>query len=292
MTFVVECINISKKYKKIQALNNITVNIEENKIYGLLGRNSAGKTTFLDIIAAQSKQTSGQIKVFGKNPYEITQGICYIKDTITEMDFFKIKEILDIASCFFDNWDDGFKNQLIQKFNLDVNKKYKNLSKGMKAAVGIIIGLSSRAPLTIFDESYVGLDAAARQIFYDMLLQDYMQNPRTIIFSTHLIDEVHHVFENIIILDQGNVLLNDVIDNVQSNAYIIEGDAKDVEKVIQDYRVLKKEQFGRVQRIFVFDTLEHENIQLHNLRVKTMTLQELFINLTSEQNKIELNNAN
>ena len=165
-------------------------------------------------------------------PFEnekILNKICFVKDKLSFMTWFKVNEIFDIAADFFENWDEKFKEELVDEFELDVNKRYKELSKGMESMVSIIIGLASRAPLTIFDEVYLGLDAGARQLFYEILFKDYLEHPRTIIFSTHLIEEVSNIFENIIIVHKGRVLLQDEKDNILDKAIEITGDKEKLE---------------------------------------------------------------
>lgn len=288
MAYAVECINVTKKFKDAEALKGASFNIEENKICGFLGRNGAGKTTMLNIISTQILNSDGQIKVFGEEPYEnekVLNNICFIKDRMTYMTNFKIKDIFKTASYFFKNWDEDFKEELVQKFELDVNKKYKGLSKGMESMVGIIVGLASRAPLTIFDEAYLGLDAVARQLFYDLLLKDYMENPRTIIFSTHLIDEVSSIFEDIIILHKGKVLLQDNMDNIMNKAFSITGNKEKLEDFIKNKNVLSRETFGNLQKVCLFEHIDEEevkNIKFEGFDIKAISLQELFIQMTSK----------
>jgi len=286
MTYAVQCKKLRKDFKNVHALTDVTFNIEENKIYGFLGRNGAGKTTTLNIISTLIFKTSGDLKVFGEDPYEnekVLSKICYFNDNISYMATFKVKEIFKTASYFFENWDENFKDQLVDKFQLDVNKKFIALSKGMGAIVGIIVGLASRAPLTIFDEAYLGLDAVARQQFYDLLLKDYMENPRTIIFSTHLIDEVSSIFENIIILKEGTVFLEDSMENVMSKSFTITGNKGRIEELLRDKKILNRENFGSSEKVYIFDELKEEELKklsYDGLVINSMTLQELFIQLS------------
>lgn len=286
MTVAIECTNLCKNYGKTTALHNINMKLEENKIYGFLGRNGAGKTTFLNILSAQVFNSSGEIKVFGETAFEndkILSSICFIKDRLLYMSNFKVKDIFSISQDFFKNWDDAFKDKLVEAFKVDVNKKYKALSKGMGAAVGIIIGLASRAPLTIFDESYSGLDAAARQLFYDVLLEDFMDNPRTIIFSTHNIDEVSNIFEEIIILHEGKLLIKEDIDTIREKSYTLSGNNEAIDCVVKNKKVLREQAIGKAKRVFVFDTFsenEIKTIETKGISIMPMSLQELFINLT------------
>lgn len=284
--YALQCSNLSKKYKEEVVLKDITINLEENKIYGLFGRNGTGKTTFLNIVSGQIFSTSGDLEIFGEKHFEnedIINKICCIKDTMDFMNNFIVKNIFDLSKDYYENWDEDFKEQLVIKFKLDINKKYRELSKGMKSMVGVIIGLASRAPLTIFDESYVGLDAAARQLFYEVLLQDYLENPRTIIFSTHLIDEISNVLEQIIIIHNGQILLKENMDTIAEKAFIITGKWETLENVISSKNTLKIMTMGNIKKAYVFDRISSEEIKVITGRgnnIKPMTLQELFVTIT------------
>ena len=288
MAYVLECNKLSKNYKKAEALKELSLNLEENKIYGFLGRNGAGKTTFLNIVSGQVFNSAGEIKVFGEKHFEndnILNKICFIKDRMIYMSNFKVKKIFELASDFFQNWDEKFKNELVAKFKLDINKKYTTLSKGTAAIVGIIIGLASRSELTIYDEAYLGLDAAARKLFYDILLEDYLENPRTIIFSTHLIDEVSNLFEEIIILHNGKILLKEETDIIKNKSFVLTGTSEIVDKVADGKNIIKEQQIGKSKQIYIFDELKAEEVQSMNnkgIDVKPMSLQDMFINITED----------
>ena len=167
MKNVIEVKQLNKSYGKFNAIQDISFSIEENKIYGLLGRNGAGKTTLMKMITAQIFPTSGDLKVFGEDPYEnanVLSQICFIKESQKYPDHYSVLDILEVSKSIFPNWDVNLSNSLIEDFNLPLKRKTKKLSRGMLSAVGIVIGLASRAPLTIFDEPYLGLDAVSRGI--------------------------------------------------------------------------------------------------------------------------------
>src|SRR5262249_27841088 len=192
MSAVVEVRNLTKSYGNLAAVNQVSFSIEAGKIYGLLGRNGAGKTTIMQIITAQLFPSSGDVQVFGQAPYENSQvlsQICFVKDTQTYPKYFRVIDVLEVAPLFFPQWDREYAFALIEDFRLPLHRRMKALSRGMLSAAGIIVGLASRAPLTIFDEPYLGVDAVARRLFYDRLLQDYAEHPRTVILSTHLIHD-------------------------------------------------------------------------------------------------------
>ena len=164
----------------------------------MLGRNGAGKTTLLKLLANQIQPTNGNVIRKGneelKNSDCLTQEVCLARESINIIGIkgLSIKKILDIASRVYPNWDNEFCKELIDKFCLDTDQKYIKLSRGMQTMVGIIIGLASRAPLTLFDEPYVGLDPVSRELFYETLLTDYEKNKRTIIISSHLMSELEN----------------------------------------------------------------------------------------------------
>lgn len=286
MTYAIECINASKNYGKTSALSDVNIKIEKDKIYGLLGRNGAGKSTLLNIVTAQVFPSSGEVKILGEAPYENEKAlgnICIVKESGMFLKDIKVEESLDIASSFYPNWDKNLAERLLEEFELDKKKAYKNLSLGMKSQIGIIVGLSSRAPITIFDEPYIGLDAAGRQLFYDVLIEDYTQNPRTIVLSTHLIDEVSNLLEEVIILHKGSVKLEGNSDDIKKKAFYVSGIKEQVEKHISNKKVLHREEAGKTMAAAVFDDIsekEKKAMEADYLNISPVPLQQLFIHLT------------
>src|ERR1700709_1464569 len=117
---------------------------------------------------------------------------------------------------------------MLSDFRLPTNRRIKKLSRGQLSAVGVIVGLASRAPLTFFDEPYLGLDAVARQLFYDRLLADYAEHPRTIVLSTHLIEEISDLLEHVLLIDHGRILLADDAETLRATALTVTGPARQV----------------------------------------------------------------
>lgn len=285
MAYALEIKDLNKKFRKIQAVDNFNIKLEENKIYGLLGRNGAGKTSLLKLIAAQYVKNSGSIKVFGEEVFENEKAlskICFVNDADSFIPSLKVEEIFNISKVFYKNWDDDFKNELIEKFNLDLKRTYKNLSKGMKAIVGIVVGLSSRAELTIYDEAYSGLDAAAREIFYDELLKDYSENPRTIIFSTHLIDEVSKIFETAIIINRGKLKLFEDCDELRDKSFYVMGNKDKLAGTLKNAKVIHREEFGETLKAAVFeeDKTFKQGLKNEGFEISALPLQKLFVYIT------------
>jgi ABC-2 type transport system ATP-binding protein len=192
MTPTISVAGLTRRYRGHVALDDVTLDVEGLSITGLLGRNGVGKTTLMRIIAAQEFASAGRVEVLGASPVEndaILRRMVFIREDQAFPDL-KVRQILQVASWFYPNWSGDLAEALAADFALPLNRKMKKLSRGMRSAVGIVLGLAARAEVTLFDEPYAGLDAVARQVFYDRLLADYAEHPRTILLSTHLIDEV------------------------------------------------------------------------------------------------------
>ncbi len=169
---------------------------------------------------------------------------------------------------------------------MPTNRTVSKLSRGMKSALAVTVGLASRAPLTIFDEAYLGLDAPSRYLFYDELLADYMQNPRTIILSTHLIEEVSSLFEEVLIIDRGRLVAHDATETLRSRGAAVVGPADAVDRFVADRTVLKEQRLGGTKSATIYDSLPdtfEQDARAAGLEVGPVALQDLFVHLTTGQ---------
>ena len=286
MTNVIEVHGLTKRYRDVVAVDDISFSIEKDTIYGLLGRNGAGKTTVMSILTAQNFATSGEIRIFGENPYEnarVLSRMCFVREGQKYPDDAKPFHAFRSARLFFPNWDEAFARRLVADFQLPITRRIKKLSRGQLSAVGVIIGLASRAEITFFDEPYLGLDAVARQIFYDRLLEDYSEHPRTIILSSHLIDEVANLIERVLVIDQGRMIMDETTDAVRDRASTIIGDVDAVSSFIGDREVIHRESLGRVTSITVLGSLDADDrarLASLGLEAVPVSLQQLIVRLT------------
>lgn len=164
-----------------------------------------------------------------------------------------------------------------------MKRRIKKLSRGQLSAVGVVIGLASRAEITFFDEPYLGLDAVARQIFYDRLLEDYTEHPRTIILSSHLIDEVSNLIEKVLVIDRGRIIMDEDTDAVRDRAANIVGDAAVVDAFVAGREVIHRETLGHVASVTVLGALtaaDRERLTASGLDVAPVSLQQLIVRTT------------
>jgi ABC-2 type transport system ATP-binding protein len=285
-TPIVKATGLTKTYGSFTAIDAIDFTIEENRIYGLLGRNGAGKTTIMQLLTGQLFPDGGSLEVFGGPPAEHAGALarmCFIAEAQKYPDSFKPSHVFASAPWFFKNWDQDFADELIADFRLPVNRTIKKLSRGQLSAVGVIVGLASRAPLTFFDEPYLGLDAVARTIFYDRLLRDYAEHPRTIVLSTHLIDEVSNLLEHIILIDQGRILIDQAADEVRGSVTTVAGTRSAVDAFVGERAVLGREGLGGLTSVTFEGALspdERRRAQAAGLEFAPVSLQQLIVHLT------------
>ncbi|WP_448006476.1 ABC transporter ATP-binding protein [Agromyces bauzanensis] len=283
---VVRARGLTKRYGAFTAVEAVDLTLEENRIYGLLGRNGAGKTTIMQLLTGQLFPNAGELEVFGREPAEhadVLRRMCYIAEAQRYPDDFKPSHVFRSAPWFFEHWDAAFAERLVDDFRLPVNRRIKKLSRGQLSAVGVIVGLASRAPLTFFDEPYLGLDAVARHIFYDRLLEDYAEHPRTVVLSTHLIDEVANLLEHVILIDQGRILFDRDAEELRGSATTVAGPRAAVEAFVADRPVIGREGLGGLASVTIDGRID-QAARIHaaelGLELAPVSLQQLIVHMT------------
>jgi len=287
MTSVIEARGLTKRFGSVTAVNSATFSIEANTITGLLGRNGAGKTTLMQLMTAQQFASDGTISVFGSSPVEnatTLQQVCFIKESQKYPDDYQPRHIFRAAPWFYPNWDADFAERLIAEFRVPVTRRMKKLSRGQVSAVGVIVGLASRAPITFFDEPYLGLDAVARQVFYDRLLEDYAEHPRTVVLSTHLIDEVSNLLERVLVIDDGRIIVDKDAEELRGQATTLAGPAAAVERFVAGRDVLHTERLGGLATATVgaLGAADRAAAAEAGLELAPVSLQQLIIRLTTQ----------
>jgi ABC-2 type transport system ATP-binding protein len=274
--------DVTMRFREHTALDGVTTAFEQDAITGLLGRNGAGKTTMMQLLTGHRVPTGGRVEVFGAAPYEndrVLRDICFIKEGQRYPDYFRITDALAAAAMLFPRWDADLAARLLADFDLPARRSIKKLSRGMTSAVGIVIGLASRAPLTLFDEPYLGLDAVARQLFYDRLIADYAEHPRTVVLSTHLIEEISGLLEHVLLIDHGRVLLDADAESLRDSAVTVTGSGERVQSFARQYELLHSESLGGHSRavVRIDGVADRRAAAAHGLAVESTNLQQLVV---------------
>ena len=282
MTAALSATGLTRRYRDHLALDQVSFEIEAGSIVGLLGRNGAGKTTLLRILAGQEFPSSGEVLVRGARPAEneaALRRLVFVREDQAYPDI-KIRHALRAASWFYPNWSAELADALLADFGLPAGRMVKKLSRGMRSALGIVIGLAARAEVTLFDEPYAGLDAVARQIFYDRLLGDYAEHPRTILLSTHLIDEAAGLLERVIVIDRGRIVLTADADDLRGVATAVSGPVLAVDEFTAGRAVWgRRRLIGQASVVVVGPLDEADRLRAGSLHLELapLTLQQLVV---------------
>lgn len=291
MNYKIEMNQVNVVYGNNRALSNVTLELEEGKIYGLVGRNGAGKSTLLSLLSSFREPTTGTITIGGRNPFEnsdVMSQVTFVYDTDYSEETEKVSGMLEFSERYRPNFDRAYAEKLAKLFQLPMNKQMKQLSKGQKSAVNVVIGLANRSPITIFDEAYVGMDAPTRELFYKEVLEDHARFPRTIILSTHLVSEMDYLFEEVIFLHKGQILMKAPIDEVLEQGVVVTGPAQEVDAFVAGMNVLNTQQLGGTKSASIFGELSADQrraARQQGLELGSVSLQDLFIHLTKEGNE-------
>ena len=292
-TLRVELKNVSLTYgnrllkaRSFAAVKDFSCSFKQGKIYGFIGRNGAGKTSLLSIVAGYRKATSGNVQVNGEDLFEnqaYASDIIFIYQRNFDEVYLRVRKYVENTACYRPFFDLEYAYELLEKFNVPLKKRLKSLSKGQQSALSVAIGLASRCPLTIFDEAYLGMDAPTRDLFYRELLEEQGRHPRIIVMSTHLISEVEYLFDEVIMIDQGKLLVSGSYDEVIASGVSVTGAAQAVDTFAKGKRVLNTRTLGGMKEVVLrAPLLQEDELQAQDLHLEIgkMKLQDLFIQLT------------
>ena len=289
MSFL-RCENLSKPYGQKVVLNELNLELESGKIYGLIGRNGAGKTTMLSIMSNQNPSSSGMVTLDGDNIWENRKAldrICFSRElNITAesgLAAYTVKRYLGAAALYLPHWDKEMAAHLMQSFQLDPKAKLGKLSKGMLSMVTIIAAMASKAEFTFLDEPVAGLDVVAREQFYKLLLEEYTETGRTFVISTHIIEEAADVMEEVIILNKGKIILKENSQELIDRACYVTGLAEQVDQAVSGLECHHPESLGRSKGVTVLLKSGEEIKRDYDVTVQPLNLQKIFVALCGEE---------
>ncbi len=280
---IIQVKNITMQFKEVTALNDVTITFDENKIYGLLGRNGAGKSTLLNLMTNKIFPTSGEILVDSENVLENDNALgkifCMCDKDLYPKEY-TVKKAIKWSKEFYADFDTEYAYKLCDKFQLSPKKKLKGLSTGYNSIFKIILALAANTSIVLFDEPILGLDANHRDMFYKELINNYSENPRTIIISTHLIEEVSDVIEDVVIIKDGKKIMQDSVENILSRGYSVSGSAQKIDEFIRDKEVIGVDTLGVFKTAHIMGSIEKSGIP-DDIEITKLDLQKLFIQLTN-----------
>lgn len=216
----VSTVGLSRRFGKKLALETVDLEVPRGGVFGLVGENGAGKTTFIKHLLGLLKPTSGTVRVFGMNPIvepeNVLAHIGYLSEDRDLPRWMRVRELMYYTQAFYPKWDEVYAEELRKTFDLDPAAKIKTLSRGQTAQAGLLVALAHRPDLLLLDEPSSGLDPVVRRDILGAIIRTVAQEGRTVLFSSHLLDEVERVADTVAMIHRGRVVLRGPLDEIKA----------------------------------------------------------------------------
>ena len=277
MTTLVKAENVSKRYGLVRAVDNVSFSIEQGKILGLFGPNGAGKTTLLKAVLGLT-DCDGELSVLGLDPFrqrkELLRNICFIADVAVLPRWIRVEQLLDFIAETHPNFSRSRVEELLARTRIRRNAKVRELSKGMVTQLHLSIIMAIDAKLLVLDEPTLGLDIIFRKDFYADLLSDYFDEERTILITTHQVEEIENILTDIMFIHNGRILLDSTMESLgeQYAELMTAGEAADTARGLRP--LYEREVFGK--SVMTFENADHGRLaDLGEIRVPSVA--DLFV---------------
>lgn len=282
---VLICENLTKEFNKKRKIIDFNYNFLENSVYAIIGKRDSLREEILDLISGKALLDSGHVYIDGallNDSVETHQRICYISRKMSFPGNFKIKTIFKHFSLYYPKWDNAFAYQLLENFKLKENVLYYHLSLSQKAILHSIIGLASKANITIFDNPLQGCDVKDRYDFFNFLYNDHQRYPRTVIMSTDFIDEIAFLTSKILFIDNGILFDDYKTESLTENFTYLTGKTEVLSSLISGIKVIGLEERGNMLTVCIREKLKKDDIrkyQKYMVQISSVPIQKIFIYL-------------
>lgn len=285
MTSLVSAQGVSKRFGAVRAVDNVSFEIEKGRILGLIGPNGAGKTTLLKALLGLT-DCDGQMSVLGLDPFkqrkELLQNICFIADVAVLPRWIKVSQLLEFVEATHPNFSRKRADELLSQTKIMSTSKVRELSKGMVAQLHLSIIMSVDAKLLVLDEPTLGLDILFRKEFYANLLNDYFDEERTILITTHQVEEIENLLTDVMFINDGKILLHQPVEALNTTYLELAASGENALKAKGLGPIAEGEMFGK--SIMLFEGVSRDNLEgLGELR--TPSVADLFVAKIKEARK-------
>ena len=277
MTSLVNARNVSKHFGSTRAVDNVSFEIEKGKILGLIGPNGAGKTTLLKAVLGLT-DCDGDLSVLGFDPFkqrkQLMQNICFIADVAVLPRWIKVSQILDFVESIHPNFSRARAEELLQHTKVQQGARVKELSKGMVTQLHLSIIMAIDAKLLVLDEPTLGLDILFRKEFYANLLNDYFDEERTILITTHQVEEIENLLTDVMFINDGKILLDSTMDSLSDTYIEVMASGENAQKARGLGPIAEHEMFGK--SVMLFEGVSREHLEgLGEIRIPSVA--DLFV---------------
>jgi ABC-2 type transport system ATP-binding protein len=280
---VIEARSLRKAFGTTTALDNVNLHIEEGRIVGLIGPNGAGKSTALNAILGLTS-FEGELKVLGRNPWterdQLMRDVCFIADVAVLPRWLRVSQAIDYVSGVHPRFDRAKAEALLAKTSIQHSSKVRQLSKGMVTQLHLALVMAIDAKLLVLDEPTLGLDILYRKQFYDALLNEYFDRSRTIVVTTHQVEEVQHVLTDVLFIDRGRIVLDTSMEEFEGRyqELMVHPDQAAAARALKP--IHERQLFGR--SILLFDRVDRQQLAALG-EVRTPSIVDLFVAVMGNQ---------
>jgi ABC-2 type transport system ATP-binding protein len=277
MTSLISAKNVSKLFGKTRAVDNVSFEIDKGRIAGLIGPNGAGKTTLLKAVLGLT-DCQGQLSVLGLDPFrqrkELMQNICFIADVAVLPRWIRVAQLLDFVQAIHPRFSRGKAEELLAKTKIPAAAKVRELSKGMVTQLHLSVIMAIDAKLLVLDEPTIGLDIIFRKEFYSNILNDYFDQERTILITTHQVEEVEYLLTDVMFINDGRLVLNASMDALPEQFVELSASKENAERARQLKPIHERDMFGK--KIMTFAGVNRDQL-LEYGEVRTPAIADLFV---------------
>jgi ABC-2 type transport system ATP-binding protein len=279
----IEARGLRKVFGTTVALDGVDFRVEEGRILGIIGPNGAGKTTALNAILGLSSH-EGELRVLGRDPWKerdrLMRDVCFISDVAVLPRWIRVSQALDFVAGVHPRFDRAKAEGFLAKTSIGLGRKVKHLSKGMVAQLHLALIMAIDARLLVLDEPTLGLDILFRKQFYDSLLNDYFDRSRTIVVTTHQVEELQHILTDMIFIDRGRIALNCSMEEIETRYLEVTVNPDQVAAAHALKPIYERQVFGRA--VLIFERIERARL-LQLGEVRTVTISDLFVAIVGNQ---------
>ncbi|MEE9141388.1 MAG: ABC transporter ATP-binding protein [Gammaproteobacteria bacterium] len=277
MTVLVSANKVSKSYNGTRALDNVDLQIEQGRIVGLIGPNGAGKTTLLKAMLGLTHY-EGNLKVLNLDPFrqraDLMKDVCFVADVAILPRWIKVHEVIDFVEAVHPKFSRAKANEFLKLTEIKPNKKVKQLSKGMVAQLHLALVMAIDVSLLVLDEPTLGLDILYRKSFYEKLLNDYFDEQRTIIVTTHQVEEIENIITDLVFIEHGRIVLDKTMEDVASQYVEVLARPERNGDLEALGPIHKREVFGK--SLYLFENVSHDQLSQHG-ELHTPSVADLFV---------------
>jgi ABC-2 type transport system ATP-binding protein len=284
----IETRDLGRKFGKFEAVKNVSLRVPKGTVFGLLGVNGAGKSTIIKMIMGHLRPTTGEIKVLGRtlgeDPLGIRRRVAYVSENRYLYEWMTVEESVRFTRAFHETWDDQKAADLLQRFSLPPEKKVRQLSRGNRARLCLLLALSFNPELIILDEPTSGLDPIVRRDFIENIVAEIAEEGKTVLFSSHIVEEVERVADYVGIINDGEILLVSTLDEIKANYKRVRYATNGTRPEIAGVPGVLAVENGRREQVLTVSTWGDETLRslgecgVKNPEVLPISLEDIFVN--------------